>query len=321
MAPASRCAAFHRKCFVFAVIVSLTAASHLLAQEKLKPAKADPNGPLYSLPYEPGTSPLVVQGYLEFPTHENEYAIDWLMPEETPILAVRDGIVTKTESSFSESGLKDELRDKGNHVVIRHDDGAYSAYWHIEQDGVKVKVGQRVREGETIALSGNTGYSATPHLHFVVYHIVDGRRESFPTLFKSGGDRPFAIVPGGKYLAPGGAPKPEEGPLAGVKGTGELSSIRPRLLAMVRAVDNPKQAAVTLKKHLLKNRAAYHDLYKKTFAKAQKGDKSAMRELQEFLNQMDLQAQPEIAALLADEDAKSTADEAVQIWWALFAMS
>ncbi len=302
------------------VVVCFATAPSLAAEEKARPEKADPNEPLYSLPYEPGAAFLVGQGYFEFPTHENEYAIDWAMPEETPLVAVRDGVVTETESSFSESGLKEELKNKGNYVTLRHDDGAYSLYYHLEQDGVKVKVGERVKEGQVIGLSGNTGYSATPHLHFVVYRIVDGRRKSFPTLFKSGGETPFAINPGGKYLAPGGKPAPEEGPLAGVKGTGELTSIRPALLDIVRKADDPKQAAVTLKKHLLKNRAAYHDLYKQTFAKAQKGDKAAMRELQDFLNQMDLQSQPEIAALMADESAKGTADEAMQLWWALFAM-
>ena len=149
-----------------------------------------------------------------------------------------------------------------------------------------------------IALSGNTGFSATPHLHFFVDQLEDGQSVTFPVLYKSGEDEPFDIVRGGKYLAPGGKAPADEGPLAGVHGTGELSSIRPKLIEIVKAAKTPEQAAVDLKKHLLSNRAAYKKIYKETFAKSQKGDKSAMKELQDYLNGMDLQSQPEIARLL-----------------------
>jgi hypothetical protein len=212
------------------------------------------------------------------------------------------------------------MKSKANYIVLRHEDGNRSHYYHLAQGGVKVKIGQQVKEGEVIALSGNTGYSATPHLHFFVDRLENGRSVSFPVLYKSGGDEPYDIVRGGKYLAPGGTAEPDEGPLAGIKGTGELSSIRPKLIAIVKAAKTPEQAAVDLKKHLLTHRAEYKKIYKAKFAKSQKGDKSAMKELQDYLGGMDLQTQPEIAKLLADPNAQSTTNEAMQIWWELFAM-
>jgi hypothetical protein len=292
----------------------------LSAQDSPRPEAAKKDGPLYSLPYEPGSAFLVVQGYLEFPTHENVYALDWQMPEETPVYVVAAGEVVEAIDLFSKGGLTEDMKTKANYVVIRHEDGNRSHYYHLAQNGVKVKVGQKVKEGELIALSGNTGYSSTPHLHFFVDKQENGRWVSFPVLYKSSGDAPFDIVRGGKYLAPGGKTPADEGPLAGIKGTGELSSIRPKLIALVKAAKTPEQAAIDLKKHLLANRAEYKKIYKETFAKSQKGDKSAMKELQEYLNSMDLQSQPEIARLLDDPSSASTANEAMLVWWELFAM-
>jgi hypothetical protein len=300
-------------------ILSVCLAASVSAQNGMRPANVKPVGPLYSLPYEPGETFIVGQGYLEFPTHENLYAIDWTMPEETPILAARAGVVTEVVDSFSKSGLTEDMKQKGNFIRIRHDDDSRAVYYHIAHDGAKVKVGQKVAEGQQIALSGNTGFSSTPHLHFMVEQLNDGQYVSVPTLFKSGTDQPFDIVHGGKYKAPGGKPAADEGPLQGVKGTGELTSIRPRVIALVKAEKDPEKAAELLKRHLLDNRAAYHKKYKEVFAKSQKGDKPSMKELQLFLNDMDLQAQPDIARLIADTDSAATANEAMLIWWQLFA--
>ncbi|WP_049569642.1 M23 family metallopeptidase, partial [Streptomyces sp. SBT349] len=54
----------------------------------------------------------------------------------------------------------------GNEVVIRHDDGHYSQYAHLSS--ISVTVGQTVSAGDQIGLSGSTGNSTGPHLHFEV---------------------------------------------------------------------------------------------------------------------------------------------------------
>jgi murein DD-endopeptidase MepM/ murein hydrolase activator NlpD len=307
-----------RQC-VFTVVMILCNAA-IFAEDEPRPEPAKPGGVQYSLPYEPGSAFLVGQGYFDFPTHENHYDIDWEMPEETPIVAARDGVVVDFVDSFSKGALTEDMKSKANYLVLRHEDGSRTNYYHLAQNGVKVKIGQTVKEGDVIALSGNTGYSSTPHLHFFVDRLENGRSVTFPVLYKSGGDAPFDIVRGGKYLAPGGKAPPDEGPLAGIQGTGELSSIRSKLIEIVKAAKTPEQAAVDLKKHLLGHRAEYKKIYKETFAKAQKGDKSAMKELQDYLNGMDLHSQPDIARLLMDPTAQSTANEAMLVWWELFAM-
>lgn len=54
----------------------------------------------------------------------------------------------------------------GKHVVIRHPDGRHSYYLHLSK--VNASNGQRVKSGEVIGLSGNTGKSTGPHLHFSI---------------------------------------------------------------------------------------------------------------------------------------------------------
>ena len=59
-------------------------------------------------------------------------------------------------------------------------------YFHLKKSGSKVKVGDRVYAGDVIALSGNTGWSSGPHLHFQVFsHNEDMEVESIPTKFKT----------------------------------------------------------------------------------------------------------------------------------------
>lgn len=56
----------------------------------------------------------------------------------------------------------------GNYLVIAHSDGTFGVYWHMKKNGIQVAVGGTVARGDNIALSGNTGNSSTPHLHFDV---------------------------------------------------------------------------------------------------------------------------------------------------------
>jgi len=112
---------------------------------------------------------------------ENRHAVDFAVPTGTPVVAARDGVVMQLESEFDETGL-DADRDSGraNFVRILHDDGSMAVYAHLAPDGARVRTGQRVRRGQAIALSGNTGYSGGPHLHFVVQVNRGMRLESIP---------------------------------------------------------------------------------------------------------------------------------------------
>ena len=96
------------------------------------------------------------------------YCIDWDMPIGTPILAARDGRVVETESRFNSHGGEKYI-NKANYVVIKHDKNESSVYAHLRRRGLKVRKGQKVKAGQVIGYSGQTGFAEYPHLHFGVY--------------------------------------------------------------------------------------------------------------------------------------------------------
>ncbi|HEU4728098.1 MAG TPA: M23 family metallopeptidase, partial [Kofleriaceae bacterium] len=102
----------------------------------------------------------------------------------TPVVATRPGVVVAINASAQGSGTTPEFLEdrRANFVIVRHDDGTLGEYMHLSPSGVEVHPGQRVRRGQEIALSGNTGFSTTPHLHFqVMTASADGlSKRSFP---------------------------------------------------------------------------------------------------------------------------------------------
>ncbi len=149
---------------------------------------------LYALPYEQGTAPRVVQGYFSPWSHKNRAAIDFKMKEGTKILAARDGIVVRMQESNNKGGWSRKYRQYANFLVVEHEDGTRAGYWHLQQNGALVNIGDRVKKGDIIALSGKTGYSAMPHLHFMVWGTRNGNWMQIPTRFQTS--------KGAKYLRP-----------------------------------------------------------------------------------------------------------------------
>lgn len=109
------------------------------------------------------------------------------MPEGTPVLAAREGLVVGTEDKFDINGSdKDKYANFANFVIVKHPDGTFGEYDHLQKGGVAVKTGQTVKKGDILGYSGNTGFSTGPHLHFFVYMALDGKtRRSFPFRFIS----------------------------------------------------------------------------------------------------------------------------------------
>lgn len=120
----------------------------------------------YKLPWQAGVTRILSQGNRSFTSHRglHLYAWDFVMPIGTKVLAAREGTVLEIEQSFSTVGLN------GNSILIRHNDGEVSGYFHIQKNGALVKVGDQVAQGQPIALSGMTGQTTLPHLHFVVFN-------------------------------------------------------------------------------------------------------------------------------------------------------
>ncbi len=111
----------------------------------------------------------------------NRYALDFAAPISTPVMAARGGTVMQVESDFAQAGLsQEEYGGRANFVRILHDDGTMALYAHLQQDGALVRVGQRIRQGQQIGLSGNTGFTSGPHLHFAVQVNRGMRLESVP---------------------------------------------------------------------------------------------------------------------------------------------
>ncbi|WP_248804918.1 peptidoglycan DD-metalloendopeptidase family protein [Pseudomonas sp. MWU13-2100] len=110
---------------------------------------------------------------------KSRYAMDIAMPVGTPIVAARGGVVIKTENDQSGGGKN----PSGNFVRVLHDDGTMGVYLHLKQGSVSVREGQRVEVGSPLALSGNTGNSTGPHLHFVVQRNTGMGLVSIPYQF------------------------------------------------------------------------------------------------------------------------------------------
>ena len=110
------------------------------------------------------------------------------------ILAVADGRVVVTKDSIPENvpggrAVPITLETVGgNHILIDIGGGRYAFYAHVVPGSLRVKVGDRVRRGQVIALVGNSGNSTEPHLHF---HVVDGIAEGTTTLGAEG--IPYAL--------------------------------------------------------------------------------------------------------------------------------
>jgi murein DD-endopeptidase MepM/ murein hydrolase activator NlpD len=147
---------------------------------------------IYHLPFENGNKYFLIQAYNSKFSHANELSLDFKMKKGSKICASREGVVTATKEDSDKGGLKDEYYNEGNHIIITHSDGSVAMYWHLQKDGVLVNVGDTITKGQSIGYSGNTGYTAFPHLHFQVQN-------------KNGGDiaTRFLTKKGVMYLRPG----------------------------------------------------------------------------------------------------------------------
>lgn len=114
--------------------------------------------------------------------------VDFGTPIGTQLYASADGVVMGT-------GNTDEACSRasyGKWILIKHNNGLATLYGHLSV--INVSAGQRVSTGDRIGLSGNTGYSTGPHLHFTVI-AADAVRIFGPTEYKSRTCGTYMVMP------------------------------------------------------------------------------------------------------------------------------
>ena len=191
------------------VIGDTTQAYHRVIQlhARFGNPEARPVAYAYRLPYHAGKTFSVLQGFHGQFSHRgsNEFAVDFDCPVATPVLAARPGIVVASNAAAQGAGTTPEYLEysRTNFVLVLHDDGTLGEYMHLAPSSVEVSPGQRVERGQEIALSGNTGFSSTPHLHFQVMTAGDDgfTARSFPIRFAVAPRRVEEPVQGRSYPA------------------------------------------------------------------------------------------------------------------------
>lgn len=159
----------------------------------------------YTPPIPAQTAFKITQGFNGDYSHHggaSQYAIDIGMPIGTGIRAARGGAVVKVQDVYGEGGNSTAFRGRTNSVYVLHDDGTFGVYAHLRKGSALVKPGQRVRAGQLIAQSGNSGYSTAPHLHFAVLRNAGMKWESVPFVLAS----PYGNVRPVKGMAVTGQP-------------------------------------------------------------------------------------------------------------------
>jgi murein DD-endopeptidase MepM/ murein hydrolase activator NlpD len=137
--------------------------------EPAEPAEAKPKAPARKAPAKPPSWVGPVGHYTLSASYNQSGGMwnsrhsgqDFAVPSGTDVVAAHGGTVVKAGGYGAGDGPA-----YGKAVVVKHANGMYSQYAHLSR--VDVRVGQTVGTGQHIALSGNTGNSSGPHLHFEI---------------------------------------------------------------------------------------------------------------------------------------------------------
>ncbi len=159
---------------------------------------------LYLFPFEHGKKCELTQGYKGKFSHfdEQTYSLDFVMKVGTPITAARDGIVVEVKEDSKKGGSNESFAEYGNYILIYHKDGTFADYVHLKKNGAAVKAGDRVKAGDVIGYSGNTGWSTGPHLHFSVsIPKKEGFLDSIPVKFLNYNGKGVSPEAGGFYYS------------------------------------------------------------------------------------------------------------------------
>ncbi len=122
-----------------------------LSVEELEKLRTPQGRPLYGW---------ITRGFVDDESGEKHKGIDFAVKEGTPIVVTATGIVEFTGWD----------KDFGNLIIINHENGYKTVYGHNQK--IISSEGEKVYKGDVIALSGNSGQSSAPHLHYEI--VKDG---------------------------------------------------------------------------------------------------------------------------------------------------
>lgn len=157
------------------------------------------------VPFTCGSHIVVSQAHHTF-SHvgTDTWAWDFRVPEGTPVLAARDGVVRLVRSDSVRGGCDRSFGPDANYVILAHEDGLETQYLHFSK--IFVRLGQKVRAGTPLGEIGRTGFSCGSHLHFQLQRTKAEvwAGQSVPARFREIGDPAVdqEIVSGNCPVAP-----------------------------------------------------------------------------------------------------------------------
>ena len=144
------------------------------------------------LPIPKNKAVRIIQGHGGTYSHDHvhsRYAIDFSLKVGDTIFAALDGYAVLVTEGYTRGGKDIRWLDFGNKIMIYNPEtGLFFQYSHLAHQGAFVEVGDWVEQGQPIGLSGMTGYTDIPHLHFNVLVPEVGKTElvSVPVDFIEG---------------------------------------------------------------------------------------------------------------------------------------
>lgn len=133
-----------------------------------------------------GADGLAFRGDPSKNTNWSAYGAEVLAVADATVADVKDGVPENDPTSEKKAVPIDLETVGGNYVILNLGGGRFAFYAHLRPGSIRVKVGDRVRRGQVLALLGNSGNSDAPHLHF---HVTEGDSplgaEGVPYVFES----------------------------------------------------------------------------------------------------------------------------------------
>lgn len=126
----------------------------------------------YELPFQKGKKYKIIQSFGGKFSHNkshSKYAVDIGLAIGDTIVAARKGSVYFVKEDSKEHCRTRKCVDMANKIYIIHDDDTMAHYVHLDFEGALVDVGDIVEANQPIGISGMTGFTTIPHLHFVLY--------------------------------------------------------------------------------------------------------------------------------------------------------